>query len=798
MTYLDAPVRGGAEDVFDSVFGVSEQYGGVVAVEEWVGDGGSRSQLTRRSSRTLVDARRRGPEPAHGVGWLREARARAVRRELGARDIKFRLYGIPGQEQHGIDLAGRDPEGAYVVVQCKEYEVFRSSDLRASVTTFARGRRPFDSRSFLVVTSASTNATQLTEELAALPDEHSYFELDLGGAEVINEHLRELRRHRHALYTRETAATFCSGASYPGFPAPPLDRQEQAERIQVGPLNTSDVAPILREAEARRNEPATAARLYGEVAERLRSAGFRGHALVLRQRPAGTSTSSDVSGATGSRGSRGSGFPFPRLRRAGSLSGGGPLGARPRAARPRGRRDRRPGQPGDRHPRRGRRRQLRRRSRHHPVHRHARRALPGRRDGDHALGPRRGPRRRLAATADRPAAGLGHPQCPVAKTCAFSVSLQPLEPVELHGRQGCGTARPGAVHAPGPKFKSMFNRAGLRVLGTTDAVRRSDKPITSLPASRPVLGVAVLTNTTMGGQRAARHPQAGRLPGRASRKPNDNLGSATDSHHRSGASPTAEPDSSNLPALHTLDRRQLLPTLYRKGKAHWTRDEGDQVLLASRINSSTSVCWLPSMAVMTASCSRTWAASGWAKMVRIAAATISALPFGTTPRTLCMRCTRQRGQEAPRSTALIAVLRPVWASKVTNWVPPNPRAFSERRKAVRNVPSSEAPTASILVATRRVLNGRVRPGKDEGLMPVVAANEIRRGAVLAADLDDLRRLIGDTHGPAVYVQPVTNVCLHVLLHPRVALSVHPPGHGWKPSNVQTAETLGCAPRSGGL
>jgi hypothetical protein len=268
--------------------------------------------------------------------------------------------------------------------------VFRSSDLRASVTTFARGRRPFDSRSFLVVTSASTNATQLTEELAALPDEHSYFELDLGGAEVINEHLRELRRHRHALYTRETAATFCSGASYPGFPAPPLDRQEQAERILVGPLNTSDVAPILREAEARRNEPATAARLYGEVAERLRSAGFRGHALVLRQRPAGTSTSSDVSGATGSRGSRGSGFPFPRLRRAGSLSGGGPLGARPRAARPRGRRDRRPGQPGDRHPRRGRRRQLRRRSRHHPVHRHARRALPGRRDGDHALGPRRG------------------------------------------------------------------------------------------------------------------------------------------------------------------------------------------------------------------------------------------------------------------------------------------------------------------------------------------------------------------------------------------------------------------------
>ena len=91
---------------------------------------------------------------------------------------------------------------------------------------------------------------------------------------------------------------------------------------------------------------------------------------------------------------------------------------------------------------------------------------------------------------------------------------------------------------------------------------------------------------------------------------------------------------------------------------------------------------------------------------------------------------------------------------------------------------SKDPTlpASVLIATRRVLNGRVRPGKDERLMPVVAANQIRRGAVLAADLDDHRRLIRGTHRPAVYVQPVTNLCLHPRLHPRVAPSMHPPAH----------------------
>jgi hypothetical protein len=86
-------------------------------------------------------------------------------------------------------------------------------------------------------------------------------------------------------WTRETAATFCTSAPLPGVPAPPPDRQEQAERILVGPLATGDVTPKLREAEARRvDAPEKSARLYGELAERLSDAGFQGHATVLRHR----------------------------------------------------------------------------------------------------------------------------------------------------------------------------------------------------------------------------------------------------------------------------------------------------------------------------------------------------------------------------------------------------------------------------------------------------------------------------------------------------------------------------------
>ena len=96
---------------------------------------------------------------------------------------------------------------------------------------------------------------------------------------------------------------------------------------------------------------------------------------------------------------------------------------------------------------------------------------------------------------------------------------------------------------------------------------------------------------------------------------------------------------------------------------------------------------------MTSNCSWTCSASGWAKIVRIAAATISWLPLGTTASTLRMKCTRQRCQAAPMNTEPIAAFRPVWASEMTSWTPPSPRAFSERRNAVQNAPSSLSPTS---------------------------------------------------------------------------------------------------------
>ncbi|MFE4397702.1 MULTISPECIES: hypothetical protein [Streptomycetaceae] len=221
------------------------------------------------------------------IGWDRFEKLllAVVQGARGLRETRFRRYGVQGQAQHGIDLAGREPDGSYTVVQCKDYQRFTATDLRAAVKLFASGVRPFGADRLIVATSAPTLATQVAEELATLRTEHPDLDLDLWGAEQINEYLRYQGDVVARFWTRETAAVFSTAAPLPGVPAPPPDRQAQADRILLGPLNTEDVKPLLREAETKQTaEPAEAARLYGLLASRFTEAGFRGHAMALTGR----------------------------------------------------------------------------------------------------------------------------------------------------------------------------------------------------------------------------------------------------------------------------------------------------------------------------------------------------------------------------------------------------------------------------------------------------------------------------------------------------------------------------------
>ena len=86
-------------------------------------------------------------------------------------------------------------------------------------------------------------------------------------------------------------------------------------------------------------------------------------------------------------------------------------------------------------------------------------------------------------------------------------------------------------------------------------------------------------------------------------------------------------------------------------------------------------------------------ASGWAKIVWMAAITMWVLFRFTRVSTLRMKWTRHRCQADPTISASTAAFRPRCWSEMTSRIPPSPRARNERRNSVQKAPSSESPTA---------------------------------------------------------------------------------------------------------
>ena len=122
----------------------------------------------------VANLRPSGEDLDLGMGWERFEKfiLSLSQGTLGLRNLKFRRYGVRGQAQKGIDLAGRAPDGVYTVIQCKEYATFTVADLKAAVKTFADGDRPFSATRLIVATSADTQSTQVADALSNLQDKY--------------------------------------------------------------------------------------------------------------------------------------------------------------------------------------------------------------------------------------------------------------------------------------------------------------------------------------------------------------------------------------------------------------------------------------------------------------------------------------------------------------------------------------------------------------------------------------------------------------------------------------------------
>ncbi|MFI5541920.1 hypothetical protein ACIA5H_36700 [Nocardia sp. NPDC051900] len=229
-----------------------------------------------------------GRELRLDIGWDRfeQLLVSVAQGIIGLDQMRFRRYGVGGQKQHGIDLAGRHPDtGDYTVVQCKDYRRFTVTNLRAAVRTFTSGKRPFGARHLIVAVSTSAATTQLEDELATLQDVHNDLTIELWGAEQINDELRSHPEIVGRFWTRETADTFCTGAPLPGVAAPPVNLVRLADQILVGPIRMDGLEDDLAAADVLRGaDPAAAAAAYQRIADTLAAEGFRGHSHVVQRK----------------------------------------------------------------------------------------------------------------------------------------------------------------------------------------------------------------------------------------------------------------------------------------------------------------------------------------------------------------------------------------------------------------------------------------------------------------------------------------------------------------------------------
>ena len=129
------------------------------------------------------------------------------------------LYGTRGQNQHGIDVYGRDPlplgetlpTRRYVCLQARRTKTVGTSRLNTSVDRFLSGRWAGISRKFIYATSASTLSTELVDEINRLTEvlSRQSIEFQVWGQEEISKQLKGCPEIVDDFFGRSWVGEFC-------------------------------------------------------------------------------------------------------------------------------------------------------------------------------------------------------------------------------------------------------------------------------------------------------------------------------------------------------------------------------------------------------------------------------------------------------------------------------------------------------------------------------------------------------------------------------------------------------------
>lgn len=203
---------------------------------------------------------------------------RLMRDVLGLRDPQ--MYGTPGQEQLGLDIAAQAADGSGVALQSKQVKQFGPKKIEAAVNKFRGSTHPFAVSTFIIGVSREVRSTQSRAMVTRLRKELKPIALEIWDKRELSMMLKKAPLIVIEYFGLDVAERFCIPFTINALKVPTQDAVAVQQALARTPEVTTGAFSLLEEVEGleAQGEATAALDALDRAQQALTDGGFEAYA----------------------------------------------------------------------------------------------------------------------------------------------------------------------------------------------------------------------------------------------------------------------------------------------------------------------------------------------------------------------------------------------------------------------------------------------------------------------------------------------------------------------------------------